>query len=334
MWPGNRKFIYNSEGMIFEIMDDFALRPCGKLDGFVDYKVTFHPQKEIVAYATKEGMVVVSDFNGNCFWKYKSIGTPILKHDSPIYSICFSKDGSEVWIVDRLGFGDIFISAVDAETGIENSANTFEDPFSGLSYGFTLSHSPTSVLIEFWAGDYGVEVWELNNTSSKMSHSVLFTGEYRIGQQCHGLLTFHPNENRFMAQEQNENLFYCYSWPDKSLIAKQRELTEEEEEKEDSCSSIYFAYLKNGMAIIKSELGRLHLFDPEKMERIEEIIIEGFEPMPINEIYRGLKEEELCLPTKSFERLGNLMVVTTDSNYSKVKGIIIFLEDDVIVQTR
>jgi len=63
-----RKYIYDSENRVFEVMDSLELRHCGKIDGFAKDKgfgcISFHPYKELAAFTTVDGMAV-SDFHGN-----------------------------------------------------------------------------------------------------------------------------------------------------------------------------------------------------------------------------------------------------------------------------
>ena len=290
------KFVYDHENRVFEIEDDFNMRPCGKLDGVVAKgsigRVSFHPRKELAAFTTEGGMAV-SDFCGNRLWEY----------EAPVAALLFSRSGDEIWIAENIDKEKLLVSVVDAESGMENSANTMEDSLYESS--LSLCHAPQTVLLELAAGQDGCEIWELDDTNAAMSRRVVFPDYWHI------MPAFHPDGKRLLTLENSELLFYSYTWPDAAIVAKQREFTEAEREGDETYPGYSIVYLKNGLAIVQSCTDRLYLFDPKKMERLEELVIEGVEPVQV------------------FTRFGDVLAATTNRNV-KNQAIALFAEDELI----
>ena len=139
--------------------------------------------------------------------------------------------------------------------------------------------------------------------------------------------TFRPDGERLLTLETNESLFYQYSWPDAKLVAKQRDFNETDDD--EAIPGYYIVYLKSGLVVVQSANSRLYLFDPAKMERLTELVIEGFAPVPINEAFPGLKDKALYSPIGSFERFGDILVATT-GRHVKNQAMLLFSEDDLI----
>ena len=315
--PGWRKFVYDSESRVFEIVDDFELRACGKLEGIASQTgasgVSFHPQRELAAFVTEEGMAV-SDFHGNYLWEYKA----------PVAAVLFSRSGDEVWIAENTDSKKLFISLVDTESGMENSANTMDDPL--YNSFLALYHAPETVLLELSAGQDGCEIWELDDTDSATQYRVVFPS------YSHIMPAFRPDGKRLLTLENDEQLFYSYSWPGMSLVARQRRHTEKGGADEEAAPGYSIVYLNNGLAVVQSESGRLYLLDPEKMERLEELVIAGFEPVPIHEVFPNLSDDgngPLFSPIEIFGRLSDVLVAITNKR-AKNKAIVLLSEDELV----
>ena len=311
---GWRKFVYDSENRVFEIMEDLEMRHCGKLEGFASQKgirgLSFHPKKELAAFVTEDGMTV-SDFYGNRIWDYKA----------PVSALVFSRDGEELWIAENTNSNKLFISVVDAKSGMENSANTMEDTLYESS--LRLCHAPETVLLELAAGQDGIEIRELDATGSAMRHRVVFP------KYCHVMPVFHPDGKRCLTLENDEQLFYSYTWPDASLVAKQRDYIDIDREDEEVYPNYSMTYLRNGLAVVQSASMRLYLFDPEKMERLDELVIEGFEPVPIKEVFTNLKDDKsLYSPIERLERFGDMLVAKT-GRHAENQALILLSEEDL-----
>ena len=313
---GWRKFVYDAGNRVFEIMDDLTLRPCGSLVGLADKcsisGVAFHPCKELAAFVTDNGMAV-SDFHGNRLWEYHK----------KVAALLFSRDGDELWIAEIIDSNTLFISVVDVESGMENSANTMEDPL--YESHLSLAHGPDCVLLQLAAGQDGIELWRLDDRESALRREVVFP------HHCHIMPAFRPDGRRLLTLEKDEGLFYSYTWPEAELLAKQQDFAFDDEE---LCNNYCIIYLQNGLAIVQSASDRFYLLDLDKMERLEELVIEGFAPVPTNVIYPRLKDDEsLCSPIVLFERLGDLLVAKTDERW-KEQAMVLLREDEVIRQIR
>ena len=318
MPSSSHHYVYDSENCIFEIMGDFDLRPCGKMVGLVGEKaycgVSFHPYEDLVAFVTEKGMTV-SDFYGNHLWDYEAL----------VVALIFSRDGEEIWIAEKQNEETLFVAVVDAKSGMENSANTFEDPIYDSHPRFC--HAPDTVLMELAAGQDGIEVWEFDDTDSALQYRKVFPG------YGHLVPVFHPDSRRLLTLDNDDRFFYTYTWPDETLIAKQ-DSTKVNWDDTETINDYYFEYLKNGLAFVQSFNYRFYLFDPTKMERLEELVIEGFEPRQglYKELYPNTKEDgTLHSPLQSFERTGNVLLART-CHLLKNQATVLIAEDDLIKQ--
>ena len=294
-----RRFIYDSENRVFEIMDGLDIRPCGELIGFAGQRriggVSFHPNKELAAFVTEDGMTV-SDFHGHRLWDYKA----------PVTTLLFSRSGDELWIAEKFNSEKFLISVVDIESGMEISANTMEDPL--YDSHLRLSHAPESVLLELAAGQDGCEIWELDDTDATMRYHEVFPNH------CHIMPVFSPDGKRLLTMENDERLFYSYTWPGAEIITRQRDFTEAELEEEEAMPVYSMVLLKKGLAVVKSALNRLYLFDTDRMERREELVIEGFEPAPANEFSPNLSDKLPYIPIERFERYCDVLIAVTSKD--------------------
>jgi hypothetical protein len=258
--------------------------------------------------------MAVSDFQGNRLWEYHK----------KVAALLFSQNGENVWIAENINSETLFISVVDVVSGMENSANTMADPL--YESGLSLGHGPDGVLMELAAGQDGIEIWRLDDSAPALRHEVVFP------KDCHIMPTFHPSGKRLLTLENDEKLYYSYSWPETELLAKQRNFSRDNEE---DCSNYCMVYLQNGLAVVQSATDRLYLFDPDKMDRLEELVIKDFEPVPTNVLYYpNLKNDEtLCSPLEVIERLGDLIVARTNKRW-KEQAMVLLKEDELIAQNR
>ena len=70
------------------------------------------------------------------------------------------------------------------------------------------------------------------------------------------------------------------------------------------------------------------LFGLEKMERLEELVIEGFEPVSTKEFFPNLNYESLYSPIVMFERFGDLLVAKT-GKHIKNQALVLISEDEL-----
>ena len=316
---GWRRFIYDTGNRVFEIMDNLELRPCGTLAGFARKDelsgAAFHPQKEMAAYLTENGMAV-SDFNGTILWEYKT----------PAAALLFSRNGEELWIAEKIDKDTLRVSVCDAYRGMENSVVAMKDPFYDSS--LILYHAPGTVLMGLAAGQDGCAIWALDDAEAVMKHRDVFP------HKSFFIPAFHPDGGRLLDLENDEQLFYTYDWPAATLIARQRDFTEAKwnDEEGEALPGFSLVYLKNGQAVVQSASYRFYLFDPEKMARLEELVIDGFEPLPTKEIFPRLEDDEsLCSQLVSLERMGDVLIARTGKEI-KNQALLLFTEDELFRQ--
>ncbi|WP_240421941.1 hypothetical protein [Paenibacillus periandrae] len=87
------------------------------------------------------------------------------------------------------------------------------------------------------------------------------------------------------------------------LLKEQNQLEEDQDDEGSDMNPGYeMLYLKNGLAVTQNMNDRFFLFDPSQMERIEELVFAGYEPVPTNTVFQNLNEEtSLYSQISSFE---------------------------------
>ena len=321
-----RSYVLDENEHVFEIMPDCLLRNAGFLCGLKKNQhssyVSFHPQNEVAAFLTESGMDVY-DFQGNQIWGM----------NGQVIALLFSPDGEELWIVERINQKRLLVSVVEAYSGMENTIVEVEDSL--YDSGIRLQNMPygNGVLMELSAGQDGVIVLSLTDDGTlgaKTKVKELFPGHSHI------LPEFNPNSDRLLTLENDKNLYYSYTWEDLSLVSKQLDYPDHmriEDSDNDFYPGYQMIYLSNNLAITQSANYRFYLFDPVRMERIEEVVIAGFEPLPTYEVFPNLNDETLYSTVTYFARHGGFLAAITGPG-AKKQALIIFKEDDLLQQIK
>ncbi len=97
--------------------------------------------------------------------------------------------------------------------------------------------------------------------------------------------------------------FASFSYSELELLKEQNQLEEDQDDEGSDMNPGYeMLYLKNGLAVTQNMNDRFFLFDPSQMERIEELVFAGYEPVPTNTVFQNLNEEtSLYSQISSFE---------------------------------
>ncbi|MDR2527546.1 MAG: hypothetical protein LBD04_00810 [Synergistaceae bacterium] len=323
--PPARAFVLDEADHVFEIMNDCSLREVGFLRGRSQTwrasrwaALAFHPVLERAVFLTESGIAItVTDFAGNRFWA----------QDGGVVAVLYASDGNSVWTCEKIDPKQLRLALYHAESGGLIAERPFADELYDSSVSLMNLPQGNSVLMELAAGQDGVMVFLLTFDGGIQARK-LFPGHSHI------LPAFHPNLDRLLVLENDENLYYAYAWPELSLIAKQREYTKEEwvmEGNSELFPGYHMIYLQNDLAVTQSANYRFYLFDPVRMERIEELVIEGFEPVPTREVYPRLDDDTLFSTVLCFHRHGDFLVAATLKE-AKTRALIVFKEEELLKQ--
>jgi hypothetical protein len=317
--PTANAYVLDDTDRVFEIAPDCSLKEAGFLRDRAKSKhqssVSFHPRGTLAAYITETGMAV-SDLHGNRMWEI----------NTPVAGLLFSENGEALWIAQKPNAKRIRVSIVCARSGTENAVLEMPDPL--YDSGVQLQNMPQGdgVLMELAAGQDGVAVFLLTGFGTPggaILAKELFPKVSNI------LPAFSPYMTWLLTLENDEQLYYAYSWPGLSLVARQRDYTDEVRENDEEAYPGYsMIFLRNGLAITQSASYRFYLFDPMKMERLSEIVIAGFEPLPVREVFSHTNDEAPYSILDSIARHGGFLAAKT-AREAKSQALLIFREDDL-----
>ena len=306
-----RMYVLNENNHIFEIMPDYSLREAGALHLLTKKKqisyMAFHPSQEHTVFLTEEGMAA-ADFAENILWK----------HAGDIVALLYAPNGNSVWLCERADKTHLKITLHDANNGTLLSECLFEDTLYESSVSFQNLPQGEGVLMQLAAGQDGVSVFLLTFEEGIQTREL-------FPKCCNIMPTFSPDMTRLLTLENDEMLYYTYTWQELEPLAQQRDFTEEEWEDEEVSPGYEMLCLSNDLAITQSANYRYYLFDLVKMKRLEEVIIEGFEPLPTREVFPRLDDDTLYSTVVLFCRQGQFLVAKTDTR-AKTQALMIFDE--------
>jgi hypothetical protein len=298
---------------VYSLDFDCELKRIGHLhpDTLLEYeKVSFHPSDEKAAAILRDTSVVLSDFNGSIIWQ----------HPGLFECLRFSRNGDILWAVEKLNQEHLRLSVFDSISGSLLTRYEMKDElFDSIP---SLSDIPNSdkMILELGAAQDGVDLFECEFQGSSLEVKKIFTN------YCFMTPAWLPDGSKMLTLENDENYYALYSYPHYELLSEQIN----DSIVEDDLSHGYnMVYLKNGLAVVEYGEGRYFLFDPVRMEHLEEIVFQGFEPVPAHQLYKSLKDDddELCSRLTLFFRIGNHLAASTWGK--DADQAIIFIDEDI-----
>jgi len=309
-------FLYDMAGCVYHLDLDCELKNAGILhpETQLEYnKISFYPSSQKAAVILKDNSIAVSDFDGNLLWKKPGL----------FESLMMSNDGIFIWAIEKLDKEHLRISIINSMSGSRLNSYEMDDEL----YDSTprLSDIPHSdhVILELAAGQDGICLCECEFTNV-ISLKKIFPH--------HSYITpaWSPDRSKMFMLENDSQTYVHFSYPEYKLLSEQSSVDFDDE---DLCPGYNMIYLKNGIVITQNANYRHFIFDPVKMERVDEIVFRDYEPVPTNQIYKNLKDDTtLYSRITYFDRIGDLLVARTDDKDND--QTIFFINEDTISRTK
>lgn len=260
-----------------------------------------HPTKQLIALTEGEsGRLNVIDFDGSSMFREEGPG---------------ARQGSPRWL--RAGFDDCFFdesgdylwcaatrSRDEATVQLRESGRwsvvlsvEVQDPFGGSSCSFHRTGKPEVVALWLAAGQDGQQVYWLTRQA----------GEVRCDPEINLENTtppaFSPSGTSFWVV--NDDQAACrFEYPSVRQTASCESPCGEDDP--FGCS---VCCLDDRYAFVGSGSGRIFVLDARRMNVVEEVIIEGHEPRPVEHYYPSLVgDKQLSTDISFFQRVGSLIV--------------------------
>jgi hypothetical protein len=325
--PAQNTFLYDREHRIYRVDRDFELRHAGFFSKecekifhcAMNSAISFHPALSEVVFVMDVvdipytrggcGSVAKGDFEGNILWK----------QEGKFSTVLFSPDGAKIWAAENLDDEHLKLWVFDSRSGHVLASKAMNDEL--YQSGLHLSDMPCSdhVTLELGAGQDGVMIYELGHEGEEITIREMFPHTSCISP------AWRPDGKLLLTLENDEYVYYQYSWPEPAVLARQADVDFEDDD--DNIRPGYeLVYLKDGRAVTQSATYRLFLFDPDKMERMAEIIIPGYEPVPTNTVFPRLKEDTAPYSLITyFSRVGDIFIARTGEE-AKEQAVFLFNE--------
>jgi hypothetical protein len=327
--PTPNTFLYDQNHQVYRINWDFKLRHCGffskKANPEVGCSISFHPfVNEAVfvmnAYISDTerggnicGSLAKGDFDGNILWQ----------REGKFSAVLFSRDGAKVWAAETLDDEHLSLSVFDTQSGDLLATTALDDDM--LQSELSLSDIPGSddVTLELAAGQDGIKIYALSHEADKVAVREMFPHTSCITP------AWHPEGQKLLTLENDEHVHYQYSYPKMEVLSQQKSVDLEDE---NSIPGYEMVFLQGGLAVTQGATFRLFLFDPDKMERLYELVIKDFEPVPTNVVFPRLQEDtEPYSLIANFSRVGEMFIAKTGAEATRQA---VFVFDTSCIESR
>lgn len=302
--PGSQVILYNKECHVYRLDTDLMPQEAGRIYNGQSVELdtlSFHPGLEQAAFIMEDGTLGAGDFTGKLLWS------------KPGAYICtlFSRDGGLIWSVAKLNEDRMQISVFRSEDGTVAYTLDMEDPFGDSVLRLMDIPGSDAVTLEFAAGQDGISVYELSIQQDGLCSREMFP------QGCYISPAWHPDGKQLFTLENDMQLYASFTYPALELLQEQSPHDgeyEDEYEEEDHYPGYGMLYLQNGQAITQNTNERFFLFDPAKMERIDEWAFAGYEPVPASVVFPSLDDDpSQYSQLQSCARAGSLLMFRTGS---------------------
>ncbi|WP_405112701.1 hypothetical protein MHH28_05205 [Paenibacillus sp. FSL K6-1217] len=301
---GPEVVVYDKEGRVYRLDADFTPRDAGQLYNLQPLNLdslSFHPEREMAAFIMQDAAIGAGDFTGGLLWSKAGAYVCVL----------FSRDGGLIWSVDKLDEEHLRISVFHSGDGTLAHSLDLEDPFGDSMLRLSDIPESDAVTLELAAGQNGISVFELSIQEDGLRSREMFP------QGCYLAPAWHPDGKQLFTLENDMQVYARFSYPALELLQEQGPHDgdyEDEVEEEDSYPGYGMLYLQNGQTITQNSNERFFLFDPAKMERIDEWAFAGYEPVPASVVFPSLDDDpSQYSQIQSCERAGSLLMFRTGS---------------------
>lgn len=268
-----------------------------------------------LAIVTAENQLVFEEQLPNPPAKY------LLHNDNGFQDCWFDADGLRFWCIKAIECAEIEIQIRDTNSWQIQRQLLLEDPF-GSSFSWFHPH-PENQILAMWvaAGQDGQQIYWLYDDGTKI-HAVEVPCPYDTGPP-----EFHPAGSEFLVVHDCNLKISRFSFPDCNLLG----ICEWPGPDWGVGFDCYMCYLSDDCVLVKTDEGRMHIIDINKMEVSEEVILSGHEPRSCKELYPTLDlKEEICGDLHYFYRCDSDSILSVHSQLpsqelnSKQKTLVIF----------
>ena len=307
-------FLYDTDYNVYRLETNYELKSAGKLhsESQLSYNtLSFLPSDEKAAVLLKDSSLAVCNFDSDILWKNSGLFACL---------IC-SRGGNYIWAVEKLSKDRLCISLFDSISGILLNSYEIDDMLYDSSLRMSDIPDSDNVILELAAGQDGICVFECKYTD-KIELTELFPHNSYITP------AWSPDKTGIITLENDSQTYAHFSYPEYKLLAEQ---SDSDPEDEDSMPGYNMIYLKNGLAIVQNMNYRHFLFDPVRLKRLDEVAFSGYEPVPANQIYKNLKDDNtLCSGIVYFDRIGKLFIAKTNDKDNNPATILI--DEDMFIK--
>lgn len=319
----NFTYLYDSKYTIYKLEDTFTLSKVGILhpESQLTYnKISFHPTEKTVAVVMSDQSVAVCDFNGNI--QNKQAGAYV--------SIFYTRDGSFIWAIEKLDEKTLCISILDS-AGVVLAKHNMEDELYDSYPSFSDIPKSDNIILELAAGQDGIFLYECLYKNAIIIKRFIFPT--KSPNTSYITPAWLPSGKKLLSLENDTQAYVSITYPEIDIISEQTvDYNQDMEYDEYQMSGYGMIYLKNGLAVVQNPNYCYFLFDPIKMERLEEIVFQGYEPVPAHKIYKLLKDDNaLCSQLVYFYRIAdNLLAAKTDEKNNE--PLILLVKEDSLTE--
>ncbi len=265
--PNSGCLLYNKETELLTSFD-LNLNQIGTIKlGFKrEFPCSVHPEKSCFSVIKGKQWLGVYDFTGNK-----------LKEISGTYECAaFSLEGN-LWLIERLGHEQLKLKIYDGELELLTTLD-IEDSLFDSHLFLTAVPKSNDMILELAAGQDGSSIILLTFENNLVEVKDMFP------ESCLSCPAFNEDGTKFLTLEFYDGILYHYSYPQLELLGEF-----EYDMESEVCGTII--YLNSESAIISYDY-RYFLLDIDSMKIVEEIIVEGHEPVATEKIYPNLEGDE------------------------------------------
>ncbi len=306
-------FLYDRNHSVYSLETGCDLKNAGKLSSqaLLNYNtVSFHPSDKKAAVILKDSSLAVHDLNADILWQKSGL----------FICLAYTKDGSYIWAVEKLSKDYMNISVFDSDNGCLLDSHKIKDTLYDSNPRISDIPDSDNIILELAAGQDGICLFECRYTD-KIELTELFPHNSYITP------AWSPDGTKIITLENDAQIYAHFSCPQYKLLGEQEDI---DFDNEDLMPGYNMIYLKNGLVIVQNMNYRHFLFDPVKLKRIGEIAFCGYEPVPANQIYKNLKDDNtLCSRIVYFDRIGNILTAQTSDKDNE--PVTVFIDEDMLI---
>jgi hypothetical protein len=181
-----------------------------------------------------------------------------------------------------------------------------------------------AVTLELGAGQDGVRLWELANRDGGIAAREMFPGGSCITP------AWRHDGKRLLTLDIDGRTYLCFSYPALERLPTQGQAGIGDGE--PPALGYEMLWLTDDTAVVQSGDYRFWLFDPVGMQRLQEVVVNGWEPVPTCEAFPRLQDEIAPFSViESWGRVGDLLLATTLGGWRN-PALLVFTESELVAQ--